>query len=97
MSDHTTRIARRLNDAWRIAWFDAVVVMPFLMFFMLGLITDQKLFCITVGLGISFGIQRLKAAQHPAFFSHLSRWIVPSGLTTRRSSFPPPDVQGRIG
>lgn len=98
MQTQNTRVLRRLNDAWRIAYFDAVVAAPFMGFAFVGFVTDQKTVFLTIGFAASYGLQKLKAARHPAFLSHYFRWITPSWLHMNWfKSFPPPDDPARLG
>ena len=98
MGDDDTLVVRRLNDAWRIAWFDAAVVMPMLFCVMVGFLVGQKVLLAAFGGYLSFQVQRLKAAQHPSFLSHFFRWILPAVTQVARFLLlPASEKQVRLG
>jgi len=93
-----TKVTRRLNDKWRIAWFDAIVVLPFLFFLMMGFATGNKILGGVVGLAAAWQLQRLKASKHASFLTHFFRWVSPRwALFGRFESFPSPEKQARLG
>jgi type IV conjugative transfer system protein TraL len=91
-------VVRRLNDAWRIAWFDAAVLMPMVFCIMVGFLVGQKVLFSVIGGFLSFQMQRLKAARHPSFLSHFWRWMLPASTQISRFlSIPASENQIRLG
>lgn len=92
----TTFIPRRLNDGWKIAWFDLDVALPFVAIFFLGLLVGQKLAALVLGLLVSRSVMRIKADKHPAFFLHWVYWHLPAWCTPLKRT-PPSYLRRMIG
>ena len=59
-----TYIPRRLDDAWKIGFWDVDVAAPVLLAFFLGYLSGTKVaftVCMAVGIGVSRWVSRLKA------------------------------------
>ncbi len=93
-----TYIPRRLDDAWKIGFWDFDVAAPVLFSFLLGYLSGRKLsfaLCVVAGLLTSRWLSRIKADKHPAFALHWLHWHLPaSPLTALRCT--PPSHQRRL-
>ena len=72
-----TYIPRRLDDQWKIGFWDVDVAAPILFMFFLGYLSGSKLsfaVCMAMGIFVSRWISRLKADKHPAFAIHWLYW-----------------------
>jgi len=96
----STYIPRRLDDAWKIGFWDADVAAPVLFCFFVGYMSGSKLaFALLLGVGIylSRWLSRIKADKHPAFAIHWLWWHLPaSPLTTMRAT-PPSHIRRMVG
>lgn len=91
-----TFIPRRLNDSWKIAWFDLDVALPFVAIFFLGLVVGQKLAALVLGTLASRAVMRIKADKHPAFFLHWVYWHLPAWCTPLKRT-PPSHLRRMVG
>ena len=82
-----TYIPRRLDDQWKIGFWDVDVAAPILFMFFVGYLSGSRL---------SFAVC-MKADKHPAFAIHWLYWHLPaSPLTTMRAT-PPSHIRRMVG
>jgi len=95
-----TYIPRRLDDTWKVGFWDFEVAVPVLFFLMLGYASGSKLgfaLCVVVGIYLGRWLARIKADKHPAFAIHWLWWHLPaSPLTTMRAT-PPSHIRRMVG
>lgn len=99
MSNYTY-IPRRLDDQWKIGFWELDVVVPVLFFMFAGFASGSKLgflICICIGLGVARWVSRLKANRHPAFVLHWMYWHLPSLPFARLRCTPPSHVRRMVG
>jgi conjugal transfer pilus assembly protein TraL len=98
---HTdTYIPRRLDDSWKLGFWDIDVAAPILFMFFLGYLTSSKwafALCVAVGIALSRAIARLKADKHPAFALHWLYWHLPANPATTLQATPPSYVRRMVG
>lgn len=95
-----TYIPRRLDDQWKIGFWDVDAAAPVLFAVVLGLASGSKiafLLCVVVGLAASRWITRLKADKHPAFAIHWLHWHLPSTPFTAMRVTPPSHLRRMVG
>jgi conjugal transfer pilus assembly protein TraL len=84
-----TYIPRRLDDQWKIGFWDVDVAAPAL----LGLF----MLCLVAGLLTSRWIARIKADKHPAFAIHWLYWHLPTSPLTAMRATPPSHIRRMVG
>ena len=95
-----TFIPRRLDDAWKIGFWDADVAAPVLFCFFVGYSSGSKLsFAISmvVGIALSRWLSRIKADKHPSFALHWIYWNLPNNPATSMRATPPSEIVRMIG
>jgi conjugal transfer pilus assembly protein TraL len=95
-----TYIPRRLDDAWKIGFWDVDVAAPPLFGAFLGYMSGSGrafFLCVLAGLLLSRSIARLKADKHPAFALHWLYWHLPANPLTSMHVTPPSHVQRMVG
>lgn len=95
-----TLILRRLDDQWKIGFWDADVAFPFLFSLFVGYMSSTKLgffLCALAGLWCSRWISRTKADKHPAFAMHWAYWALPANPITALKATPPSHVRRMVG
>ncbi len=95
-----TFIPRRLDDAWKIGFWDVDVAAPVLFFFFVGYTSGSKLafaISMTVGIALSRWLSRIKADKHPAFALHWAYWNLPKNPATSMRATPPSEIVRMIG
>lgn len=95
-----TYIPRRLDDQWKIGFWDADVAMPVLFFFFVGYASGSKLafaVCVAVGIFLSRTLGRIKSDKHPAFAIHWLYWNLPPNPIIAMRSTPPSNIRRMIG
>jgi conjugal transfer pilus assembly protein TraL len=95
-----TFIPRRLDDSWKIGFWDADVAAPVLFFFFVGYTSGSKLafvISMTVGIALSRWLSRIKADKHPAFALHWAYWNLPKTPATAMRATPPSEIVRMIG
>jgi conjugal transfer pilus assembly protein TraL len=95
-----TYIPRRLDDQWKIGFWDIDVAAPVLFFSLVGYLTGTKAtfaFCVFAGLAVSRWLSRLKADKHPAFGLHWLYWHFPPNPITAMRATPPSYIRRMIG
>ena len=72
-----TYIPRRLDDQWKIGFWDVDVAAPLLFGLFMGYMSGSKFsfaLCLAAGFLTSRAIARIKADKHPAFAVHWLYW-----------------------
>jgi len=95
-----TYVPRRLDDQWKIGFWDVDVAAPVLFAFFVGYFSGRKLsfaVCMAVGIALSRAIARLKAERHPAFALHWLYWYMPSNPATALQATPPSRIGRMVG
>ena len=98
--ESNTYIPRRLDDQWKIGLWDADIAAPFLFFLMVGYLSSSKLgfaICLTVGLGLSRWIARVKSDKHPALAMHWAYWALPPNSITSLRATPASHLRRMVG
>jgi conjugal transfer pilus assembly protein TraL len=96
----STYIPRRLDDQWKIGFWDIDVAAPLLFFFFVGYLSSTKLgfaACTAVGIFLSRSVARLKADRHPAFAVHWLYWHLPASPLTAMRATPPSHIRRMVG
>lgn len=100
-SSHTdTYIPRRLDDTWKIGFWDVDVALPFLVGVFVGYLSGSKLsfvLCMVVAVFTSRWISRVKADKHPAFALHWIYWHIPVNPATAMRATPPSHLRRMVG
>jgi conjugal transfer pilus assembly protein TraL len=95
-----TYIPRRLDDSWKIGFWDIDVATPVLFGAFLGYVSDTKLsfaICMATGIAGSRWVSRLKADKHPAFALHWLYWHLPASPLTAMRATPPSHLRRLVG
>ena len=95
-----TYIPRRLDDQWKIGFWDVDVAAPILFGLFLGYLSGSKLsfaLCFGAGLLGSRWIARIKADKHPAFAMHWAYWALPTNPATALRATPPSHIRRMVG
>ena len=95
-----TYIPRRLDDQWKIGFWDADVAVPFLFCLFLGWMSGTKLgFVVFAAAGFyaSRWISRTKADKHPALAMHWAYWALPTNPITAMRATPPSHLRRMVG
>jgi conjugal transfer pilus assembly protein TraL len=95
-----TYIPRRLDDQWKIGFWDADVAFPFVFCVFVGWMSGTKigfLLCAIVGLYLSRLLSRTKADKHPAFAMHWAHWALPPNPITSLHSTPASHLRRMVG
>lgn len=95
-----TFIPRRLDDQWKLGFWDADIAVPFLFFIFVGWMADSKLgfvLCTAAGFFLSRWISRAKADKHAAYALHWAYWALPSSPVTAMRATPPSHLRRMVG
>jgi conjugal transfer pilus assembly protein TraL len=95
-----TYIPRRLDDPWKIGFWDADVALPTLAGLFMGYLSGSGLsfaLCATTGLALSRWMGRIKADKHPAFAMHWLWWHLPASPLTALRATPPSHIRRMVG
>jgi conjugal transfer pilus assembly protein TraL len=95
-----TYIPRRLDDPWKIGFWDIDVATPTLFGLFVGYLSGSKLsfaLCVATGFIASRWIARIKADKHPAFAVHWLYWHLPTSPITSMKATPPSHIERMIG
>jgi len=93
-------IPRRLDDQWKIGFWDADVAFPVAFSVFVGYMSSTKLgffLCVAAGLYVSRWVSRTKADKHPAFAMHWAYWALPSNPITAMRATPPSHLRRMVG
>jgi conjugal transfer pilus assembly protein TraL len=95
-----TYIPRRLDDQWKIGFWDADVAFPVMLSCLVGYLSNTKLgfcLCVATGLYLSRWLSRTKTDKHPAFAMHWAYWALPSNPITAMRCTPPSHLRRMVG
>jgi len=95
-----TYIPRRLDDAWKIGFWELDVAFPVLFGCFVGYMSGSKLsfaICLAAGIFVSRWISRVKVDKHPAFAVHWLYWHLPPNPVTALVATPPSHLQRMVG
>ncbi|THF64943.1 type IV conjugative transfer system protein TraL [Pseudothauera nasutitermitis] len=95
-----TYIPRRLDDNWKLGFWDIDVAAPVLLAFFIGYLAGTKTAfaaCLAAGIAVSRWISRLKADKHPAFAIHWLWWHLPATPLTALRATPPSHIRRMVG
>jgi conjugal transfer pilus assembly protein TraL len=95
-----TYIPRRLDDQWKIGFWDIDVAAPILFCFFVGYMAGSKtsfVVCMAVGTFVSRWLSRIKADKHPAFAMHWIYWCLPPNPLTAMRVTPPSHLRRMVG
>lgn len=95
-----TYIPRRLDDQWKIGFWDIDVAAPVLFMFFAGYLAGSKLAfvcCLVTGVGLARWISRVKADKHPAFALHWLYWHLPTNPVTALRATPASHLRRMVG
>lgn len=95
-----TYIPRRLDDQWKIGFWDVDVAAPVLLMFFVGYLAGTKLgfaACLAAGVALSRWVSRTKADKHPAFAIHWLYWHLPTNPLTSLAATPPSHIRRTVG
>ena len=90
----------RLDDQWKLGFWDIDVAMPVLTGIFLGWLSGSKLgFCSLLGLSIlvSRRFARMKGDKHDAFVLHWLYWNLPPTPMTYLKWTPPSSLRRMVG
>lgn len=93
-------IPRRIDDQWKLGFWDIDVAAPVLFCMFLGWLAGTK---VTFGLALLLGVyiarwmKQMKADRHPAIVLHFLYWHLPSTPLTSLKATPPSDIDRMIG
>ena len=98
---HTdTYIPRRLDDQWKLGFWDLDVAAPVVLGLFVGYLSGSKASfaaCLAVGIFTSRWIARVKADKHPAFAMHWLYWHLPASPLTAMRATPPSHIRRMVG
>jgi conjugal transfer pilus assembly protein TraL len=95
-----TYIPRRLDDQWKIGFWDVDVAAPILFMFFVGYMSGSKALLRRLhgaGIFVSRWISRIKADKHPAFAIHWLYWHLPASPMTAMRATPPSHIRRMVG
>jgi conjugal transfer pilus assembly protein TraL len=95
-----TYIPRRLDDQWKVGFWDIDVAAPVLFCFFVGYMSGSKMsfvICMAVGIFLSRWLSRVKADKHPAFAVHWIYWCLPPNPLTSMRVTPPSHLRRMVG
>ncbi len=95
-----TYIPRRLDDQWKLGFWDGDVAAPVLFCFVLGYLSGSKMsfaLCMAIGVYLSRWMSRIKADKHPAFAMHWIYWSLPASPLTAMRATPPSHLRRMVG
>jgi conjugal transfer pilus assembly protein TraL len=93
-------IPRRLDDQWKIGFWDADVAFPFMLCLFIGWVSSSKvgfIICALTGLFLARLVARSKADKHPAFAMHWAYWSLPNNPLTDMKVTPPSHIRRMVG
>lgn len=98
--DTSDYIPTRLDDQWKLGFWDIDVATPVLFSVFLGWMSGSKLgFAVLLALGISLArrFSRMKAERHGAFILHWAYWHLPPNPATALQCVPAPTLLRLVG
>ena len=98
--DASIYIPRRLDDPWKLGFWDVDVAAPVLFGALVGYLSGGKLaffICVGAGLLLARWIAHTKHDKHPAFVLHWLYWHLPSTPLTSLHATPPSYLRRLVG
>jgi conjugal transfer pilus assembly protein TraL len=95
-----TYIPRRLDDQWKIGFWDIDVAAPVMLGALLGYLSGSKFsFAVSLAAGIALSrwVSRMKSDKHPAFAIHWLYWYLPATPLTALGATPPSHIRRMVG
>jgi conjugal transfer pilus assembly protein TraL len=95
-----TYIPRRLDDQWKLGFWDVDVAAPTLFGMFMGFTSGSRMsfaVCAVAGIVTSRWIARVKADKHPAFAMHWLYWHLPMSPITAMRATPPSHIRRMVG
>lgn len=95
-----TYIPRRLDDQWKIGFWDVDVAAPVLFAFFVGYMAGTKwafAICVAAGFYVSRWVSRTKADKHPALAMHWAYWALPVSPLSSMRATPPSHIRRMVG
>jgi conjugal transfer pilus assembly protein TraL len=95
-----TYIPRRLDDQWKLGFWDIDVAAPILFGFFVGYLSGSKAsfaVCMAIAILLSRWLSRIKADKHPAFAMHWIYWSLPPNPLTAMRATPPSHLRRMVG
>lgn len=95
-----TYIPRRLDDPWKLGFWDIDVAAPVVFAMFLGYVSSSRLsfaICLVAGLVVARWIARIKVDKHPAFAMHWAYWALPTNPATAMRATPPSHIRRMVG
>ena len=95
-----TDIVRRLDDIWKLGFWDADVAFPVCFALFVGWLSSTKvgfIACVLVGLYLSRLLARAKADKHQSFALHWAWWALPDNPITSLKAAPPSHLRRMVG
>jgi conjugal transfer pilus assembly protein TraL len=95
-----TYIPRRLDDQWKLGFWDIDVAAPVLLLGLLGYLSSSKLAffaCVGIGVSLSRMLIRIKADKHPSFALHWAYWALPENPLSAMQRTPPSCHRRMVG
>ena len=96
----STYIPRRLDDPWKIGFWDVDVAAPVLFGALVGYLSANKLsffVCLGIGWLLASWVSHTKQDKHPAFVLHWLYWHLPSLPMTALYTSPPSYLRRLVG
>lgn len=95
IDQHKLIVPQRLDDAPKFLWWDFDVAMIFMGSLILGILTNNTMTFMGVGLVCALGYQKIKSGRSKAFGLHAIYWYLP--VTFGFKITPPSAVREFIG
>ena len=95
-----TYIPRRLDDTWKLGFWDIDVAAPVVFALFVGYVSSSRwsfALCMVVGVLVSRWVARIKVDKHPAFAMHWLYWHLPSSPLTAMQATPPSHLRRMVG
>ena len=88
-------IPHRLDDPPKFLWWDFDVAMLAMGCLMIGILVNQTMTFLAMGMALAMGYQKVKAGRHRAFGMHALYWYLPVTFGFRIT--PPSAIREFIG
>ena len=96
MNDTSLDIARRLNDAPRMFWWEIDVALIFLGSMLAGMLLGLLVSGAALGVLLAWAFGKAKSGEHPAFALHLLYWHLPQSVVGLKRT-PPSHQRDLVG
>lgn len=95
-----TYIPRRLDDQWKLGFWDIDVALPVLFGCFLGFISGSKLgffVAVSAGMFVARAMRKMKFEKHPAIVLHFLFWHMPPSPFSQLKATPPSSISRMVG